>query len=156
MASQGSPMDLHVPPGVGVMMMPPDPQMAVYSAHFDLHPHSEEFHYPSPPNMDDASAWQMQSADGLARTQSDPNLSASSANPGRAPRSLPDANAPILHLAVAGGHIDTLRIILKQCNVSVNVRDSAGYTPLQRAIINGHTDIVELLLKHGAEVNMDS
>jgi ankyrin repeat protein len=137
-------------------MMPPDPQMAVYSPHFDIHPHSEEFHYPSPPNMDDASAWQMQNAEGLVRTQSDPNLSASSANPGRAPRSLPDANAPILHLAVAGGHIDTLRIILKQCNVSVNVRDSAGYTPLQRAIIIGHTDIVELLLKHGAEVNMDS
>jgi ankyrin repeat protein len=101
--------------------------------------------------MDDGSSWQMQ--DGLVRNHSESNLSASN---GRAPRSLPDANAPILHLAVAGGHIDTLRIILKQCNVSVNVRDSAGYTPLQRAIINGHTDIVELLLKHGAEVNMDS
>jgi ankyrin repeat protein len=107
--------------------------------------------------MEDASAWQMQAVDGLARSQSDSNICAGNVNTTRAaPRSLPDANAPILHLAVAGGHIDTLRIILKQCNVSVNVRDSAGYTPLQRAIINGHTDIVELLLKHGAEVNIDS
>ncbi len=131
-------------------MMAPEHHMPVYSTHFDLHERPEEFHYPSPPHMDDAPAWQMTTADGLPRAQSDSNLSARAA-----PRSLPDANAPILHLAVAGGHIDTLRIILKQCNVSVNVRDSAGYTPLQRAIINGHTDIVELLLKHGAEVNID-
>ncbi|KAI0514858.1 hypothetical protein F5B22DRAFT_223081 [Xylaria bambusicola] len=151
MAPQPSPipMDIHAPPAV--MMMAPEHQMPVYSPHFDIHERPEEFHYPSPPHMDDAPAWQMATAEGLARTQSDSNLSARAA-----PRSLPDANAPILHLAVAGGHIDTLRIILKQCNVSVNVRDSAGYTPLQRAIINGHTDIVELLLKHGAEVNIDS
>ncbi|KAI0191603.1 hypothetical protein F4808DRAFT_383499 [Astrocystis sublimbata] len=148
MASQPSPMDVHVAPGV--MMMAPEPQMPVYSPHFDLQGRPEEFHYPSPPHMDDSSAWQMPTSDSMPRPQSDTNLSARAA-----PRSLPDANAPILHLAVAGGHIDTLRIILKQCNVSVNVRDSAGYTPLQRAIINGHTDIVELLLKHGAEVNID-
>ncbi|KAI1828512.1 hypothetical protein F4861DRAFT_5402 [Xylaria intraflava] len=146
--TQPSPIDVHLPPGV--MMMTTEPQMPVYSPHFDLHAHPEEFHYPSPPHMDDTSAWQMPMADGLVRTASDSSLSARAA-----PRSLPDANAPILHLAVAGGHIDTLRIILKQCNVSVNVRDSAGYTPLQRAIINGHTDIVELLLKHGAEVNIE-
>lgn len=150
MATQTAPMDVHVPPP-GVMMMAPEPHMPVYSPHFDLHGRPEEFHYPSPPHMDDTPTWQMPTADGMVRTQSDSNLSARAA-----PRSLPDANAPILHLAVAGGHIDTLRIILKQCNVSVNVRDSAGYTPLQRAIINGHTDIVELLLKHGAEVNIDS
>jgi len=156
MGSQGPPMDVHVPPGVGVIMMTPEPQMPVYSPHFDLHGRPEEFHYPSPPHMEDASASQMQAVDGLARSQSDSNICAGNVNTTRAaPRSLPDANAPILHLAVAGGHIDTLRIILKQCNVSVNVRDSAGYTPLQRAIINGHTDIVELLLKHGAEVNID-
>ncbi|KAI2635530.1 hypothetical protein GGS21DRAFT_516300 [Xylaria nigripes] len=148
MAPQPSPMDVHVPPGV--MMMTTEPQMPVYSSHFDLHAQPEEFHYPSPPHMDDVSAWQMPMADGLTRNASESNLSARAA-----PRSLPDANAPILHLAVAGGHIDTLRIILKQCNVSVNVRDSAGYTPLQRAIINGHTDIVELLLKHGAEINIE-
>lgn len=156
MASQGTQMDTHVPPGVGVMMMTPENQMPVYSSHFDIHGRPEEFHYPSPPHMEDSSAWQMQS-DGLARSQSDTNLCANGVNgtPRTAPRSLPDSNAPILHLAVAGGHIDTLRIILKQCNVSVNIRDSAGYTPLQRAIIHGHTDIVELLLQHGAEVNMD-
>ncbi|KAI1435270.1 hypothetical protein GGR50DRAFT_332311 [Xylaria sp. CBS 124048] len=145
-AAHPSTMDAHVPPGV--MMV--EPQMPVYSSHFDLHTRSEEFHYPSPPHMDDASAWQMPMNDGLARNTPDSSL-----NGRTAPRSLPDANAPILHLAVAGGHIDTLRIILKQCNVSVNVRDSAGYTPLQRAILNGHTDIVELLLKHGAEVNIE-
>ncbi|KAI1190672.1 hypothetical protein F5B17DRAFT_438041 [Nemania serpens] len=149
LAPQASPIDVHVPQGV--MMMAPDSQMPVYSSHFDLHPHPEEFHYPSPPHMDDAPVWQMPTADGMPRTPSESSLGGRAA-----PRSLPDANAPILHLAVAGGHIDTLRIILKQCNVSVNVRDSAGYTPLQRAIINGHTDIVELLLKHGAEVNIDN
>ncbi|KAI8623874.1 hypothetical protein F5Y19DRAFT_456753 [Xylariaceae sp. FL1651] len=155
MAPQGSPLEVSVPPGV--MMMTPEPQMPVYSAHFDLHARPEEFHYPSPPHIEESAAWQMPNAEAMVRNQSDSSLSANNnVNTTRAaPRSLPDANAPILHLAVAGGHIDTLRIILKQCNVSVNVRDSAGYTPLQRAIINGHTDIVELLLKHGAEVNID-
>ncbi|KAI0164678.1 hypothetical protein GGR57DRAFT_207415 [Xylariaceae sp. FL1272] len=151
MAPQGSPMDVPA----SVMMMTPEPQMPVYSPHFDLHAHPEEFQYPSPPHIDDvANGWAMPTAEQLVRQASEPTLNGNGAR--AAPRSLPDANAPILHLAVAGGHIDTLRIILKQCNVSVNVRDSAGYTPLQRAIINGHTDIVELLLKHGAEVNMDA
>ncbi|KAI1503131.1 hypothetical protein F5X99DRAFT_376986, partial [Biscogniauxia marginata] len=121
---------------------------------FGLHTHPEEFQYPSPPNTESPTLWKSASSKVKSRSQralSNPDVSPNSPLNG-APRSLPDANAPILHLAVAGGHIDTLRILLRSCQISVNVRDSAGYTPLQRAIISGHTDIVALLLKHGAEV----
>jgi hypothetical protein len=63
----------------------------------------------------------------------------------------PDAGEPIIHLAIARGNIDTLRLLLQDCHVSVNVRDRAGYTPLQRAVISGRTDMVALLIKHGAD-----
>ncbi|KXX75375.1 Ankyrin-1 [Madurella mycetomatis] len=63
----------------------------------------------------------------------------------------PDASEPIIHLAIARGNIDTLKLLLQDCNVPINVRDKAGYTPLQRAVICGRTDMVALLIKHGAD-----
>ncbi|KAI0022560.1 hypothetical protein F4780DRAFT_182529 [Xylariomycetidae sp. FL0641] len=115
---------------------------------FDVAAHPEQFQYPSPPVAEDAAGWTLPGAKAVSRARralSDPD-----AGP------VPDANAPIVHLAVAGGHIGTLRILLKQCQVSVNAKDNNGYTPLQRAIINGHPEIVELLLQHGAEISVDN
>lgn len=58
-----------------------------------------------------------------------------------------------MHLAVAGGQIEVLRFLLTSCQLSVNVRDSAGYTALQRAVMSGRTDMVALLIRAGANVN---
>lgn len=35
-----------------------------------------------------------------------------------------------------------------------NIQDSSGYTPLHHAALNGHTDIVRLLLEHDASTNI--
>ena len=64
---------------------------------------------------------------------------------------LPDASEPLIHLAIARGKIDTLRLLLQDCHISVNERDKAGYSPLQRAVISGRTDMVALLIDHGAD-----
>ncbi|KAI1102468.1 hypothetical protein F4804DRAFT_353662 [Jackrogersella minutella] len=69
--------------------------------------------------------------------------------------SFPETTAPLLHFAVAGGHIDTLRLLLQRYDVNVNSRDSAGYTALQRAVMAGRTDMAALLLERGAIVDGD-
>jgi len=46
-----------------------------------------------------------------------------------------------------------LRFLLTSCQLSVNIRDGAGYTALQRAVISGRTDMVALLIRAGANVN---
>ncbi|KAI1492595.1 hypothetical protein F5X96DRAFT_625826 [Biscogniauxia mediterranea] len=79
-------------------------------------------------------------------------------NPGDMPEarnSLPETTAPLLHFAVAGGHIDTLRLLLQRCDVNINGRDNAGYTALQRAVMNGRTDMAAMLLERGAAVDAD-
>ncbi|OTA94093.1 hypothetical protein M434DRAFT_276808 [Hypoxylon sp. CO27-5] len=67
----------------------------------------------------------------------------------------PETTAPLLHFAVAGGHIDTLRLLLQRYDVNVNGRDNAGYTALQRAVMAGRTDMAAMLLEHGAVVDGD-
>lgn len=62
---------------------------------------------------------------------------------------VPDANASLLHLAVAGGHLETVRLIVKHKHYLMHERDSKGYTPLQLAILAGLTDIVALFLENG-------
>lgn len=69
--------------------------------------------------------------------------------------SFPETTAPLLHFAVAGGHIDTLRLLLQRYDVNVNSRDNAGYTALQRAVMAGRTDMAAMLLEHGAVVDGD-
>lgn len=62
-----------------------------------------------------------------------------------------DADEPLIHIAIARGTINTLKLLLKTYPISVNKRDKAGYTPLQRAVISGKTDMVALLIEHGAD-----
>ncbi|KAK7967066.1 uncharacterized protein PG986_001343 [Apiospora aurea] len=70
----------------------------------------------------------------------------------QAPPSLPETSAPLLHMAVAGGSMDTLRLLLQRYDVAINGLDAQGYTPLQRAVVSGRTDMVGVLLEHGASV----
>ncbi|PVH99337.1 hypothetical protein DM02DRAFT_729270 [Periconia macrospinosa] len=66
----------------------------------------------------------------------------------------PSSSLCLVHLAVAAGNADTLRILLHH-GLPVNMRDQAGYTPLQRAVISGRTDLVIILLENGAGPSCD-
>ena len=65
------------------------------------------------------------------------------------PQWSPESNASLLHFAVAGGNIETLRLLLKYKPHLIGVRDADGYTPIQRAIMVRRTDMVALFLEHG-------
>ena len=54
-----------------------------------------------------------------------------------------------LHAAVAGRHADAVALLLEK-GVDVNARQQAGYTPLMGAAAAGREDILELLMRHGA------
>jgi hypothetical protein len=57
-----------------------------------------------------------------------------------------------IHSAASSENIPLLRAIL-QFKPNLEVRDSEGYTPLLRAVTNGRTDVVALLLSAGADPN---
>ncbi|KAH8693385.1 hypothetical protein GQ44DRAFT_744608 [Phaeosphaeriaceae sp. PMI808] len=57
----------------------------------------------------------------------------------------------LLHIAVAGNHIDTIKVLLQDERVVVDDEDSDGFTPLQRAVMNGRSEIVKLLLEYSAD-----
>ena len=63
----------------------------------------------------------------------------------------PDSNASLLHFAVAGGHVETLQLLLQHQQAALDVKDSEGYTPIQRAIMLGRTDMVAILLQFGRQ-----
>jgi ankyrin repeat protein len=39
--------------------------------------------------------------------------------------------------------------------MSTNQRDAAGYTPLERAVLYGYTDLVAIFLDHGMDAASD-
>ncbi|KJZ78552.1 hypothetical protein HIM_01943 [Hirsutella minnesotensis 3608] len=57
----------------------------------------------------------------------------------------------LLHIAVAGNHIDTIKVLLQDERVMIDDKDSDGFTPLQRAVMQGASEIVTLLLEHSAD-----
>ncbi|KAL8412809.1 hypothetical protein RB596_009391 [Gaeumannomyces avenae] len=67
------------------------------------------------------------------------------------PAPLTQTNSTLLHLAVAGGHIQVLQLLLQRCDVPINARDAAGYTALQRAVCAGRMEMVTMLLEAGAD-----
>ncbi|KAI8629010.1 hypothetical protein F5Y19DRAFT_104714 [Xylariaceae sp. FL1651] len=71
------------------------------------------------------------------------------------PKPLPETTAPLLHFAVAGGNVETLRLLLQRHDVNINGRDNSGYTALQRAVMCGRTDMAAMLLERGAVVEPD-
>ena len=52
--------------------------------------------------------------------------------------------------AAAGGHIEIVGMLLKRRNIRVNCEVKYGQTALQLAAKEGHTDMVELLIRYGA------
>ncbi|KAI0855512.1 hypothetical protein F4860DRAFT_31619 [Xylaria cubensis] len=71
------------------------------------------------------------------------------------PKTIPETTAPLLHFAIAGGNVETLRLLLLRHDVNVNGKDNSGYTALQRAVMCGRTDMAAMLLERGAAVEGD-
>lgn len=59
-------------------------------------------------------------------------------------------NRTPLHLAARNGHIDTMRYLIKQCNVHLNVKDNFGGSPLSDAKKGGSEEAVLFLKDLGA------
>lgn len=57
-----------------------------------------------------------------------------------------------LYGPVAGGHLDIVRHLIK-CGADVNYKNAIGEPLLMTAVVRGHQEMVELLLRHGANVN---
>ena len=58
-----------------------------------------------------------------------------------------------IHLAVAGNHIDVVRMLLEH-NVQINIQHHTGITPLHYAAKHGDPDMLVLLLENGADVSI--
>ena len=62
-----------------------------------------------------------------------------------------------IHQAARDGDLEKVKTLLNSNPDLVFSKDDSppgeGYTPLHRAVESGHTDVVELLLTHGADVN---
>ena len=55
--------------------------------------------------------------------------------------------------AIKAGDLDTVTELLDGDPTLLDVRDKAGATPLHYAALNGHREIVRLLVNKGADVN---
>ncbi|XP_046337771.2 ankyrin repeat domain-containing protein 17-like [Haliotis rufescens] len=60
----------------------------------------------------------------------------------------------LLHLACRGGHVEVVKFVLSQGMVSINSRGWKKMTPVITAAEKGHTEVVELLVKEGADVTL--
>jgi len=50
--------------------------------------------------------------------------------------------------------LDVLLIIYLQTEIDINVQDSSGGTPLFTAAMEGHTNLIHLLIGYGADPNI--
>uniref|UniRef100_A0AAY5EDE5 Uncharacterized protein n=1 Tax=Electrophorus electricus TaxID=8005 RepID=A0AAY5EDE5_ELEEL len=62
-----------------------------------------------------------------------------------------DCGQTPLHLAAAGGHLGSARVLIQHL-AAPDPRDSHGWTPLHWAVFGGRGDLAELLLDNGADV----
>ena len=58
----------------------------------------------------------------------------------------------VLHLVCTRGHLSALRVLLSSPNLTVDCFDRFGATPLQDAVLRGHTDIAAMLRSAGATI----
>ncbi|CAC5368890.1 unnamed protein product [Mytilus coruscus] len=58
-----------------------------------------------------------------------------------------------LYLAIAFGHTDIVRLLIKQ-NCDIDLHEWFTITPLYVATVCNHIEIVEILLEHGCDINM--
>lgn len=63
------------------------------------------------------------------------------------------APAPEIHRSAADGRADSVKQSVESDPKLVRTTDASGYTPLHYAATGGHTDVIEVLLDAGADVN---
>ena len=59
-----------------------------------------------------------------------------------------------LHMAASNGSLKAARVLASEFSASVNATDNGGLTSLHHAAINGSADVVQMLLDHGADVDV--
>lgn len=64
------------------------------------------------------------------------------------------ARASSVHRSAADGRAESVSAAVDKNPHVVRSKDSSGYTPLHHAAIGGHSDVVEVLLEKGAQINM--
>ncbi|XP_071115609.1 ankyrin repeat domain-containing protein 50-like [Haliotis cracherodii] len=65
-----------------------------------------------------------------------------------------DRRDNILHCACRGGHVEVVKYVLSQDMVGINSRGWKERTPIMLAAVNGHKDVVELLVSEGADTSL--
>jgi ankyrin repeat protein len=60
---------------------------------------------------------------------------------------------PALLIAAERGDLPTLTKLISSNDVTIDVKDACYWTPLMKAALNGHTEVVERLILAGADVN---
>lgn len=56
-----------------------------------------------------------------------------------------------LHGVAQGGHVQCLMRLLKEPKLAINLQNKLGDTPLHCAAVRGHSEVVRVLLDHGAQ-----
>ncbi len=59
-----------------------------------------------------------------------------------------------LHEAAFYGHAEIVDYLLNQDNIDIDKRNAQGRTALIRAVCKNHSDIIQLLVKSGADLNL--
>lgn len=71
-------------------------------------------------------------------------------------RSHPVTNATVLHVLAAKGHVKLMKRILEspilKKQINLEAKDNEGFTPLLAASFWSQTEIVQLLIEHGANI----
>ncbi len=60
----------------------------------------------------------------------------------------------LLHFAIDDGLIDMARLLIEKGNIPVDTLDQSGWSPLHLAAGHNFTDIVKILVKNGADINI--
>ncbi|EFO20401.1 sex-determining protein fem-1 [Loa loa] len=62
--------------------------------------------------------------------------------------------APVLWAAAAAGHIDIVRYLVEKAGADINQTTQSNSSPLRGACYDGHFDIVQYLVKKGADIEL--
>ena len=91
----------------------------------------------------------------LAVLSKDPDMVKLILNAGAMVDSLDFSGNTPLHLAVKQGNLQMVKLLVGHSNFIINVRNNKHQSPLIISIHKGLWDIAELLINHGADINVD-